>query len=152
MLRIELVPRPLWGKSLRQTLPDADWLRLRGWALERSGYACDVCGIATPNGAGLTGHEDWEYDDARAVQILRGVQIRCRDCAAVTRLGRISTYGVRQTYATALARLQSINGWTTDQVAGHWREALQQWTDRNARTWVQDLDWYERWKASTVAP
>jgi hypothetical protein len=144
-LRIELVPRPLWGKTLAKTLPRPKWQAVRAWALRRAGNACEVCGFSPGDGRGLICHEVWAYDDVRMIQSLTGVEMHCADCDRVTHFGRTSTLGQPELVAAALARLGRINGWSPEQVRAYRLEAREQWRTRSTHEWTQDTSWYDRW-------
>jgi hypothetical protein len=149
-IRIELVPQPLWGKSLKKTLPRAKWDALRTWALKRAGYACEICSARPPDGKGLICHEVWEYDDIHNVQSLAQVEVHCQDCDRVTHFGRTTKLGQPALVAAALARLGEFNGWSRDQVRAYTHEAREQWQARSVRQWIQDTSWYDRWLAGRV--
>ncbi|WP_159079281.1 hypothetical protein [Plantactinospora sp. BC1] len=146
-LRIELVPRPLWGKTLAKTLPRSKWRALRAWALGRAHNACEVCGFRPVDGKGLICHEVWEYDDDQMIQTLAGLEIHCTECDHVTHFGRTTTLGQPELVAAARVRLGRVNGWPPEQVRAYELAAREQWRARSAREWIQDLSWYERWLA-----
>ena len=66
-LPIELIPSPLWGRSLAK-LGSTDkgqivWERIREVEMRRTGRLCEVCGEPAHDV-----HEKWEYDDQRNIQ------------------------------------------------------------------------------------
>lgn len=69
-LRVKLVPRPLWGRNLRDVLPRSEWQRLRRRALYQVG---EPCGLHVPGGGNLICHEQWTYDNATRARTLIGV-------------------------------------------------------------------------------
>jgi hypothetical protein len=144
-LRIELVPRPLWGKTLAKDLPRAKWRALRTWALERTDNACEVCGFQSHGGTGLMCHEVWSYDDERGIQTSAGMEIHCSDCDRVTHFGRTTTLGRADLVKQALSRLGQVNNWSDQEVRAYVRKTREVWLGRNGRDWTQDRAWYEQW-------
>ncbi|MEU0155804.1 hypothetical protein [Micromonospora fulviviridis] len=106
---MELVPRPLWGRNLRDALPRSEWQRLRRRALYQVG---EPCGLHVPGGRNLICHEQCTYDNATRTQTLIGVEIHCRGCDLVTHLGRAGVVGGPLLVGRALRRLAKLNGWT----------------------------------------
>jgi hypothetical protein len=72
-LTIELVPAPLWGKSLKRFLPAAQWDIIRRSAYREAGYHCSICGTQ----GRMNAHEQWVYDDEAAVSRLTGISAIC---------------------------------------------------------------------------
>lgn len=146
-LRIELVPGPLWRQNLRTILRDSEWQRLRRWALDRAGNACEACGHHVEGGKNLVCHEQWSYDEQAGTQTLTGVEIHCRDCDAVTHIGNTEIHGGLIGLGKALRRLADMNGWTPQQSMAHFQEARETFKRRSGLTWAQDIGWYRRWLA-----
>lgn len=147
-LRIELVPRPLWKRNLRGgPLTHTEWRRLRRWALDEAGNACQACGHYVEGGRNLVCHELWSYDDATLIQTLTGVEIHCRDCDAVTHIGRIGAVAGMVGVGRALRQLARVNGWSPRQAMAHYGEARAEYERRSGLVWTQDIGWYERWAA-----
>jgi hypothetical protein len=109
-LRIELVPAALWYGNLRKVLSEREWKRLRRWALDRAGDACEVCGDHAEGGKNLVCHEQWTYDDQTAVQTLVGVEIHCRDCDGATHIGHTQSHTGLLGLGRALRQLADVNG------------------------------------------
>jgi hypothetical protein len=87
-LVIELVPRPLWGRSLAQLMPRYRWQKLRAEILKRDGERCSVCASETKP---LICDEVWDYEDAGRVAHLRRLRIICRMCSFVKHFGHAGT-------------------------------------------------------------
>lgn len=79
-LRIELVPKPLWGRNLRsrEGLGKARWDKFRQELIRSNGGRCAICG----SGDRLHGHEVWGYREKKTVgtAVLLAVEIVCMDC------------------------------------------------------------------------
>src|SRR5438309_2919141 len=75
-LSVELVPRPLWGKSCASVLTEGEWKRLRTPTYQRAGWRCVICGGKGPTYP-VVCHEVWEYDDTALVQRLAGLMAIC---------------------------------------------------------------------------
>ncbi len=136
-LSVELVPRPLWGKSCASMLPAADWDCLRHPTYRRANYRCETCGgRGSPH---LVCHEVWEYDDAARVQRLAGLRAICTACNDATHLGRSSAVGKGK---EALAHLLTVNGWTPEQAREYVSLIEAIWKRRSGVvSWRQDLSW-----------
>jgi len=83
-LEIELVPKPLWGKSLANMLSRDQWERFRARRIPDKGERCEVCGQLGP----VQLHEIWEYDDVRHVQRLVGFEALCARCHSIRHFAR----------------------------------------------------------------
>ena len=92
-LPIELVPQPLWGKTLskvsrKSTKCNALWQSIRAKELARTKRLCEVCGED-----GRVVHEKWGYDDTSRVQKLTGFEVVCWNCSNAHHLGAASVQG-----------------------------------------------------------
>ncbi len=134
-LTVDLVPQPLWGKSLANTLPRAEWDRLRRWAYEKADNHCDVCGGRGPPRHPLECDEEWDYDDKASVQRLVGLRALCPDCHAVKHLGRSFKVGRGE---SALAHLSRVNRWDQQRVAQYVTLVKSLWKLRSTQPWQQD--------------
>jgi hypothetical protein len=146
-LVIDLVPQPLWGKSLYRTLPRSQWRRLRQWAVDRSENRCEACGQQADR---LIGHELWAHDDGHGVQTLTGVQVHWPACDAVAHIGRISVVLGPAGEAEAMAWLARVN--RVDAGAGCGAPpgggpamGRARRAELDARPHLYET-WYERWK------
>jgi hypothetical protein len=134
-LTVELVPRPLWGMSLANTLPRAEWDRLRLWVYERADSSCEICGGQGPPRHPLECDEEWEYDDAALVQRLMGLRAICPACHAVKHLGRSFSVGRGE---AALTHLALVNGWDRRRVGRYVTLVKDLWKLRSTQSWQQD--------------
>jgi hypothetical protein len=88
-LRIELVPKQCWGRSIRRRLLDAkpshrsDWNSLRSLILADQGSECNICGSKKNPHC----HEVWAYDFDHCIQRLMRFQVVCAMCHLVTHIG-----------------------------------------------------------------
>lgn len=107
ILRPQLVPTPLWGRSLsRGTIPG--WPKYRWDMIRKSVYAeydhrCNYCGEQSAstvrraadgsNPGGLVGNEVWSYEVwgaesiSCAIQVLDDIEAVCRSCDAIIHYG-----------------------------------------------------------------
>jgi hypothetical protein len=88
-LKLELVPRRLWGKNLRskKALGKGRWDRLRRKLKESGHTSCAICGGTER----LHGHEVWKYVEwptpKRSVAKLLRVEMVCRKCHDINHWG-----------------------------------------------------------------
>jgi hypothetical protein len=86
-LKPELVPLPLWGRSVCSVLGrhSSRWRKIRKQVLEAASGTCEICG--THQEKGMICHEQWHYDDAQHIATLIGFEIVCSDCNLVLHSG-----------------------------------------------------------------
>jgi hypothetical protein len=130
----ELVPKPLWGISAYRLLGRGKaWKAIRQAALEAAGQRCCIC---RSTGSGLTCHERWAYDDRRGIAMLTGFQIHCRNCDAVTHMGRAAARGLAE---HAMAHFCRVNGVTKEKAREAFSSAMSVWRSRNRRAWTTEV-------------
>jgi len=132
----ELVPSSTWGWNLRSLLTAKGWEIVRQKVYEKAGFVCSICG-----GKGhkhpVECHERWEYDDAKRVQKLVGLESLCPSCHEVRHIGRAFAVGRGP---KAMTHMMKVNSWTLDQVEKHIEEAMTIWNSRKG-VWKLDLSW-----------
>lgn len=82
-LTIELVPSPLWYKSVYRLVKSSDWKKIREEVLQEFLYLCEVCGKP-----GNQCHEVWVYDDVKHIQKLSRFTLLCPACHNIKHIGR----------------------------------------------------------------
>ncbi|MHB8492180.1 MAG: HNH endonuclease [Solirubrobacteraceae bacterium] len=134
-LTIELVPLGQWGANLSQSLAGERWDTIRRAAYRAAGYRCEVCGGKGPQWP-VEAHEEWEYDEANAIQRLRRIVALCPACHEVKHIGR----AMRLERGEAARRhLMAVNKWTGGQALRHIEDALHTWDRRNLLNWTLEL-------------
>jgi len=104
----ELVPRPLWGRSINRALPRTSWERgVRAKVIKRAGGKCEDCGASYEKG--MICHEDWQYNAQERTATLRSFKLICRDCNFVHHLGKASTLGLEEAAIAHLIRVNNIS-------------------------------------------
>lgn len=142
VLRVEMVPEPLWGMSAKKTAPDAQWSPVRARVIDAAGGRCGACRDRVSH---LECHEQWSYDDERCVQTLTDLVALCVDCHGVKTPGRQqwladtdpARYG--QLPEQGRAHLARVNGWTATQVLGYIDWCARVNAVRGAHAWTQSL-------------
>lgn len=135
-LPIELVPKPLWGRSLSDfSGEDARvreiWSKIRRLELARTGERCEVCGEEAD-----VVHEKWAYDDEHGVQRLVGFEVLCQPCSNVHHLGFAFATAAG---SEALNRFIRINKLSEGDAARLVKEGYELWGKRSAKEWTQDF-------------
>src|SRR6266571_1799731 len=129
-LRPVLVPEPLWGVSACKLLHnDRRWKAIRYAELDRAGYRCATCRATTPR---LYCHEQWHYDDRKAIATLTAFRIACEDCNRVLHMGWANARG---DLPTALAHLTQMNQITDAQAKRMFDRASATWARRSNKHW-----------------
>jgi hypothetical protein len=140
-LKIELVPKSLWGMNLRArtNLGKSRWTKLRKRILIESGPSCVICGSVE----GPHGHEIWEYREhgRLATAKLLGVEIICRQCHFVHHLGRALQLLEKEAIETLIAHFMTVNECTRKDFDRHFESCVRQFNKRNKKRWR--IDWGE---------
>lgn len=136
-LEIELVPKPLWGKSLAKILPKEKWLALKTQRIQEEGRKCEICDHAD----GLQLHETWEYDDERHVQRLVTLRLLCDKCHSIKHFGRTQTLAAegKIDLKPIITHFCKVNNCTLQDLKGHWKSVYERWQERSKHQWTQDL-------------
>jgi hypothetical protein len=140
-LKIELVPTPLWGKTLARTSSD-EWDVLRREVYKRVNYRCEICGGNGPRHP-VECHEIWFYDDKRNIQELGGFMGICPACHSAKHYGRSSAHGNEE---QVRIHLMKVNGWTENELARYVKVCYKVWRERSKRKWTQDFSWLDKWR------
>lgn len=134
------MPRPLWGKSLAETNPEA-WAIIRGEVLA-SEKKCHICGSTEE----LEARELYEYDDTDCVQSLRGIHALCLKCNMVQHYGFAEIESGQKlleerklTLDDLKAHFMEVNHATLTEWEMHDSIASVIWDIRNRKAWTQDL-------------
>ncbi|SRR6266571_5240695 len=136
LLNVELVPRPLWGKSLAGIARRGwgqPWDAIRAKEMSRTHGNCDHC-----SGRGILVHEHWEYNDSTRVQRLAGFEVTCEKCSLVHHFGRAAQIGRED---EALAHLMSVNQVSQRDAEALVERAFDAWQMRSHHAWIQDFSW-----------
>lgn len=102
-LNFELVPDGCWYSNLRSMLKPAQWDVIRRIAYKEADGKCMIC--KRPS-ARLEAHEQWSYDEKRAVQKLERVIAVCHACHSVIHIGRTQLLGDEE---KAIAHFMKVN-------------------------------------------
>lgn len=139
-LQIDMVPMGSWGKSLRNSIPQSEWNKLRKEVHKKNGLKCEVCGSPEK----LNCHEHWEFDEANATQRLVRLGTVCSMCHHVSHIGRS-----KQLAAQGYLDLQSVvnhflkvNEVDLKTFAKHEKEAKSLFLKRSQTDWQIDFGPY----------
>lgn len=140
-LEIELVPKPLWGKSLASTLPKNEWKALRTKRIREKGEVCEICGRT----GRVQLHEVWNYDDAGRVQRLVGFQLLCTLCHQVKHFGRTRILAAegKIDLKPVIDHFCKVNGLTPSDYKDYMKSVDERWMERSRHSWTQDLSLLE---------
>jgi hypothetical protein len=144
-LRLELVPKPLYGRNLRsetEGIGRARWKRLRLQAIEACGGKCIICEGTDK----LHGHEVWKYDEKKTVGTvtLLKVDAVCRTCHNISHWGNTSlmiSAGLmkRETHLLFRRHFRRINRCRQAEFDRHILSSFAEWRRRSKKKWK--VDW-----------
>jgi hypothetical protein len=137
-LKIELVPSPLWYRSLRSLVSPAVWDNIRHGVYGKGGYKCAICGYA---GGKLYCHEVWLYDDELHVQRLSWFEAVCQWCNGVKHIGVAAISGDVD-YNTLIRHFRRVNDCSYEDFVEARRLAFEIWEARSEFEWTQDFGEY----------
>lgn len=126
-LRLNIVPRTLWNKSLAHFLPN--WNEVRDKVC--SCGCCAFCDAQTqPNK--LHAHEVWKYNDETHTVDLRDIVPVCENCHMVLHFGKANVDGKKK---EALAWYCKVNGVPKDIAKHEILGAFEWWRIRSEYPW-----------------
>lgn len=139
-LKIELVPRTSFGKSLRKDLGQYKWGKIRKKVYERHGNKCAVCGSSEGR---LICHEEWEFQLEKRIQKLVGFKAVCTLCNLVIHNGLATTQPwVNQN--DVVNHFLKVNGCTIEDWKYHREEAFERWKKLSQYDWALEYEGYEK--------
>lgn len=137
-LDFEMVPEECWGYSLYHILPKEKWDIVRKDAYKRAGYQCRICGAK----GRLEAHEQWVYDEQKALQKLEDVLALCHACHEVKHVSRTQLVGRGM---DAMEHFMRVNGCSQSDFHAALGEANAAYLRRNKiEGWTTDVSWLAR--------
>lgn len=133
---VEMVPEPLWGMTLHNALPSADWAERRDQTLAAANHRCEAC----DERADLQCHEVWAYDDSACTQSFIELQALCHPCHLAKTPGRASMLvaeGYPDAFDQLLARIGRLNGWDATTTLAYVSWAARVNASRGDHAWKQ---------------
>ena len=138
-LTFQFVPDGCWCSNLRTILTKRQWDFIRNDAKERSNYRCAICGAKVSR---LEGHEVWDYDEVKGIQILKDVIAVCKDCHSAIHYSRTSLKG---DVVRAEEQFMKVNNCSYVEMRKRLGEAVLEHKRRNEiNEWSLDLTWLKR--------
>jgi len=124
----ELVPSPLWGKSVHKTIKRSQWDReIRKKVLDQANNICATCGASYEKG--MICHEEWEYVDDAHIARLIGFRLICRDCNFVNHYDKAGTLGRAE---DALLHLSKVNQIKEEAAKAIISASIDKWIERSS--------------------
>jgi hypothetical protein len=139
-LTLELVPNPLWGRSLHKLLLRKEWEKIREQVIMQYNNQCGICGA----GGRMICHEIWYYDDVNHIQRLTGFIAlcdMCNNCKHMGRSGNLARQG-KLDFGEVIDHFCRVNGISKSEVIAIRKVASDQWSERNKHEWTQDFGEY----------
>ena len=143
-LRVELVPKDLWGRNLRSTeaFGKARWDKLRRQIVDAAGNQCAICKSTKR----LHGHEVWKYEEQkrRATAVILAVEIVCIDCHDIhhwARTVKLVEAGIvgHHRFLALRKHFRKVNRCRQVDFDVHFQRSLRVWQKRSKRKW--NVDW-----------
>lgn len=143
-LRIKLVPKSLWGKSLCRLLPGEIWDKIWVKYYGKRGGKCEVCGWPKRP---FHLHEEWKYDDKKHIQKLSRFRFLCRKCHWTVHLGQgqIEVGEAELNYDDIVKHFCKVNRCSKRDFNRYYNEARRIWEKRSKYEWKQDFGKYKRY-------
>ena len=141
ILKIELVPQTSWYSNLRSNISTSDWDKLRKQVYSQYQNVCGICGSQ----GRLDCHENWEYDDKKHVQKLRGFIALCDICHHVKHIGYagILAQQGKLDFEKVIDHFMKVNNCDKTTFKAFHEEAFAQWRERSLHQWKVDLGDYK---------
>lgn len=147
-LRIELVPRSLWGVNLRSKehgLGEYGWQKLRTRLLDELGAHCVICESCERPHA----HEIWKYEEGKGagLALLVGVEIICARCHSIHHWGKTKQLVDegkmdRSRLNDLIEHFCAVNNCTREEFERHSLWAFAEFQRRNKKKWRSDFGAY----------
>lgn len=159
VLRMQMVPAPLWGRNLRAILPqNTVWRELRAVLLAASEMTCATCGKKVTEGKALKAHEEWVYFERvdPAVAWLRRVSLLCFHCHAVEHPGALHAMIVEgsvtdRARTDTIAHFCAVNGVPRRRWHMRLATATNAFRRRSEREWYVDYGPFTDWMLTRYA-
>lgn len=137
-LYVDMIPRSCWFTNVRSCVDAVDWDRIRRMVYTRAKNKCELCAHRPDRKAGeyLEAHERWDYLESTGTQVLRRLIALCSPCHTATHFGLAQKRGLE---AQARFQLESVNGWSAQDVALHIEGTVEVWYARDQRAWHLDI-------------
>lgn len=126
-LRINLVPRPLWNKSLAHLLPNWNEVRDKVCACG----CCAICDTKAPSNK-LHAHEVWKYNDDNHTVDLKDIIPVCENCHMALHFGKANVDGKKK---EALAWYCKVNDISKEMAKHEIQGAFEWWRIRSDYPW-----------------
>jgi len=126
----QLVPRPLWGLTVKRLVPRKTWEEIRRDALLISGGACVICGARREKGMVCT--EEWSY--GAGIATLVELRIVCPDCNAARHIGSAARRGTAA-FVQAFDHLVRVNRISQEQAMRLVDGCMAEWRASSMREW-----------------
>jgi len=140
-LTIDMIPACNWGENLHNYLDAPIWDSVRREVYTHFNLRCAICGASNTK---LHCHEDWDINDKKCAQKLRGFLALCEDCHNVKHWGRTTAVieqGKLDPYykITLTKHFCRVNDCGTSDFEKHAAEARSKWSFRANRRYK--LNW-----------
>lgn len=141
-LRVDLIPKPLFKKNLRNAMAPGKWQALARQVREAAQHRCAICGEHTDR---LECDEVWNYDANNGEALLQELRAICVKCHQVKHLGRTEKLAEQGTVdmRSVVQHFLETNKASLEEYTDHRHEAWSDWRRRNEiRNWRTT---YGRW-------
>lgn len=142
VLTIDLVPKPLWGKSLANLLPKDRWDKVHVEVRQRSEAMCEICGESRQH---LDCDEVWAYDNDARVAHLARLRMICPRCHQAKHFGRTTATSDQVAIEVVIAHFCQVNCRDRSTFEAHRKAAGDVWLERSrAGEWTVDFGVYAK--------
>ena len=136
-LTIDLIPESCWKISIRKSMPESEWNKIREETISKADDTCEICGSKEK----VVCHEVWHYDDKQDIQRLKGFKAICRMCYAVEHFG-ISQVLAMKGYLNlneVIKHFCKVNGVSWDDFNNYKEKEFAKCRERSSKKWKTDF-------------
>ncbi|MFV9832811.1 hypothetical protein A4A36_17285 [Bacillus subtilis] len=111
-LKIEAKPSIFHGKTVRKTIGQSLWYKIRAQLLKRDTPQCSICGFIPESDETnkIHIHEQEEYDFENIVVKLIGLNLICANCHAFHHFGFTQIYSSKEKMQQLIEHFIKVNG------------------------------------------
>lgn len=130
-IKMQLIPRPCYGRNLRSVLEEEDWVQIS--RAVRSDCTCAICKRKFSSISKLEAHEEWVFKKGK--QTLKRILPLCKKCHRAIHIGHTAYEVSDKKYKKIRKWYCKINHCNKEQFYADRREAYRQWAILSNQNW-----------------
>lgn len=115
-LKVDWKPAPFRGYSVRKSISQSLWTKIRKKTLEENERKCRICGYEPDeqNLKYLDMHEIEKYDEENLICVLEGIDLICRRCHAFHHMGFTFSRTTPEQFDELVKHFMNVNSCTEE--------------------------------------